>query len=186
MFKKPIFTILRFSACLTACFLPISRGGSALAQQPPEKDTTCIACHQEQYTLYDQGKWYCLYESPVHCTDCHGGQLDTMIKEDAHEGLLTDPLVGNAALCQDCHPNDYQEHVAKFAQIAGVHENHQPYITCTPPALISQSVDSGTSTRVFRTLPPGIWQLAGIVLLGTAALGVFLFFLRCWKLDHLG
>jgi hypothetical protein len=172
---------------LVICFILATGTASTFAQEStPERDTTCIECHQEQYTLYDHGKWYCLCKSPVRCTDCHGGQVDTMNKDLAHEGLQTKPLAGDEAVCQECHPDDYQEHITKFAQIAGVHEVHQPDVTCTPPALTSQAADTGTSTGVLRTLPPGIWQVMGVGFLGMAALGVFIFFCRCWKFDHPG
>jgi hypothetical protein len=151
----------------------------------PARDSTCIGCHENQYQLFDSGKWYCLCKTPVRCTECHGGRTDTVIQDLAHEGMIPNPLVDQAARCQGCHPNDYQERVEKFASIAGIHTMPRPCPTCIPVEMVSVSqVDEG-GMRPLRALPAGPWQVAGISVFGVGFLMVFLFTCRCWKNDHL-
>ncbi|RPI83399.1 MAG: hypothetical protein EHM41_16030 [Chloroflexi bacterium] len=157
----------------------------AFAQdEDPSGDTSCIGCHEDQYYLYDNGKWYCLCKSPVSCTGCHSGRPDNMIKDLAHESLIANPLLNDAAVCQNCHPEDYQDKVEKFTSIAGTHSHPVPYATCTPAAPISYTKNDTGSTKLLRSLPSGIWQAAGISFLGIASLIVFLFTCKCWKIDH--
>lgn len=186
MFRKNLFLLLVAVTFAAVGFLSLKENDQAFAQEAVSpKEPSCIGCHEDQYTLYDNGKWYCLRKSPVSCTECHGGRTDTVVQDMAHEGLIANPLVDNAAVCQDCHPNDYQARVQKFASIAGVSSTPRPYATYTPSALISYPVENAGGTRQLRALPPGAWQVAGISLLGIAFLVIFLFACRCWKIDRL-
>jgi cytochrome c553 len=146
---------------------------------------TCVACHENLYLLHDSGKWYCLCETQVHCTQCHGGRTDTMDEDLAHEGMLANPLENNAAICQDCHPDDYQVQVKKFASIAGINSTPHPCPTCTPSARVLQPPDVGGGTPLLRALPSGIWQTLGASFLGIAFLLIFIFACRCWKIDQI-
>ena len=185
MFRKLVFLTIIASILVGYALLIPGGTGQALAQEkiPPE-DTSCINCHENQYYLYDSGKWYCLRETKVGCTECHRGRPDTMIEESAHIGLIANPLVNDAAVCQKCHPDDYRAKVQTYTSIAGISPTPRPYATCTPSALISQSEEGAGRTRLLRTLPPGAWQLAGLSSLGVAFLVLFLFACRCWKADH--
>jgi hypothetical protein len=180
-----------FKFCIAVMILAVAGFGSigispTFAQEDlPPKDSSCIGCHEDQYQLYDHGKWYCLCKTPVRCTECHGGRTDTAIQELAHEGMNANPLVGNGAVCQGCHPADYQARVEKFASIAGVSSTPRPCPTCTPSVLVSGlPPESGGGTRLLRALPPGPWQTLGISLFGISFMFVFLFACRCWKVDH--
>jgi hypothetical protein len=107
-----------------------------------------------------------------------------MDEDLAHEGMLANPLEENAAVCQDCHPDDYQAQVDKFASIAGISLTPHPCPTCTPSAQVLHPPDGGGGTPLLRALPPGIWQTLGASFLGIAFLLVFLFACRCWKIDQ--
>jgi hypothetical protein len=106
------------------------------------------------------------------------------IKECAHEGLIAHPLANDAAVCQGCHPDDYQTRVQTYASIAGIGPTPRPYATYTPSASISRSEKSAGEMRLLRTLSPGGWQKAGLGIFGAAFLVSFLFACRCWKIDH--
>jgi hypothetical protein len=108
-----------------------------------------------------------------------------MDEDLAHEGMIANPLEKNAAVCQDCHPDDYQARVDKFASIAGIRPTPRPCPTCTPSAQISQPPGGGGGTLMLRALPPGAWQTLGAGFLGIAFLLVFFFACRCWKIDQL-
>jgi hypothetical protein len=174
---------------LAGMFLGVIGISPALAQEGDlPRDSTCIDCHLYQYQIFDSGKWYCLCQTPVRCTECHGGRTDTANQELAHEGLVPNPLVDQAARCQSCHPNDYQARVEKFASIAGIHSMPKPCPTCPSLEMVSASTESGTEcqggVRPFRALPAGPWQVAGISMFGIGFLMVFLFACRCWQNDQ--
>lgn len=185
MFRKMLFLTIMASILVGTALLSPGGTGQALAQEeiPPE-DSTCINCHEDQYYLYDKGKWYCLYETKVGCTECHRGRPGTMIKESAHTGLIANPLAHDAAVCQNCHPDDYRARVQTFASIAGISPTPRPYATSTPAALVSQTGGTAGRTRLLRVFPAGVGQVAGFSFLGSAFLVLFLFACRCWKADR--
>jgi cytochrome c553 len=185
MFRKIVFlTIMAAILVGTALFSPGGTGRALAQEEVPPEDTACRNCHEDQYYLYDSGKWYCLHETKVGCTECHHGRPDTQIKESAHAGLIANPLVQDAAVCQNCHPDDYEERAQTYVSIAGISPTPQPYATYTPSTLISQPGERAGKTRVLRAFPPGAWQVAGLSLLGVAFLVLFLFACRCWKADQ--
>lgn len=185
MIRKMILLITIASIFVWIALLTPGGTGQALAQEevPPE-DSACITCHEDQYYLYDSGKWYCLNETKVPCTECHQGRPDTMIKESAHAGLIANPLGNDAVVCQNCHPDDYLARTQIYASMAGISPTPRPYATYTPSALISQSGASTGRVRMLRALPAGAWQAAGFSSLGIAFLLLFLFACRCWKADR--
>jgi cytochrome c553 len=185
MFRKMLFFTTIASILVVTAFLILGWTGQAFAQEEnPPADSTCISCHEDQYYLHDTGNWYCLTETKVGCTECHRGYPDMRIKECAHEGLIAHPLANDAAVCQNCHPDDYQTRVHTYASIAGIRPTPRPYAGYTPQALISQSEKSAGEIRLLHALPPEAWQKAGLGFFGVAFLGVFLFACRCWKIDH--
>ena len=136
MFRKMLLlTILAIFMVGTVLLVP---GGTSLALAQDEtvpEDTACKTCHEDQYYLYDSGKWYCLNETKVGCTECHGGNPGSATKECAHQGLIASPLANDAAVCQDCHPDDYLSKVQTFASVAGIRPTPRPYSTYTPQQL---------------------------------------------------
>jgi len=179
LFWMAAFAFILFAVLSTAPITP------ALAQDeiPPE-DSTCKTCHENLYLLHDTGKWYCFCGTRLSCTECHGGQVGTMDEDLAHAGMIVNPLVDDAALCQNCHPDNYQEIVEKFALIAGVSDTPHPCPTYVPAAQVIQPPDTAGPTRLLRGLPSGGWQVLGVIILGIAFISVFLFTCRCWRLDH--
>jgi hypothetical protein len=109
---------------------------------------------------------------------------DTLIKESAHVGLIPNPLVHDAAVCQNCHPGDYWARVQTYASIAGISPTPRPYATYMPSTLISQPGESASRMRLLRAFPSGAWQVVGFSFLGGAFLVLFLFACRCWKTDR--
>jgi hypothetical protein len=74
-----MFSIIFFSTLLATVSLGLVGANPALAQEGDlPKDGTCIDCHQDQYQLYDSGKWYCLCKTNVRCTECHAGRKKTI------------------------------------------------------------------------------------------------------------
>jgi hypothetical protein len=155
----------------------------AFAQTPsPEKDDTCVACHENLYVLYDTGKWYCLCGETPHCSYCHGGVVGTLDEKTAHQGMIANPVGDNTAICQNCHPEDYSEHVAMFAAHGGIQATPISQPTYNPALA---GVDAEPVSDLLRPHPMETWRAAG---LGATALGfvlVIIFAIHCYKQDCL-
>lgn len=83
----------------------------------------CVSCHENLYYLHDTGKWFCLNESPMTCTDCHGGNPETLDKDLAHTQRAAHPIINDdVTKCQQCHPEECYDRVELFDQTAGIGE----------------------------------------------------------------
>ncbi len=186
MFYKTLFLTIMASILVLAALLILGGTGQAFAQEENSAaDSTCISCHEDRYYLHDTGHWYCLNETKVGCTECHRGRPDMIVKETAHEGLIANPLINGAEVCQGCHPDDYQARVQTYGSVAGIGPTHRPSVSYTPSSVsIPQTGESADGMRWLRALPAGGWQVAGFSFLGVSFLVSFLFVCRCWKIDH--
>jgi hypothetical protein len=93
------------------------------AQESPPlpENGTCASCHEDLYFLHDTGNWFCIRESPMQCVDCHGGDPYTFNQADAHANRQPHPILNeDISKCQECHPDECTERVAKFDQTAGI------------------------------------------------------------------
>ncbi|OGO39141.1 MAG: hypothetical protein A2W35_13730 [Chloroflexi bacterium RBG_16_57_11] len=149
---------------------------------PP--DSACATCHENLYLLHDTGKWYCSCKRRADCTVCHAGQADTYIEEQAHLGLIANPIQDNLAACQSCHGEDYEEYIERFALIAGVSSPPPPGPTYSPASLVMEGPVKPSGALVFIGKSYQAWQLIGLSLLVGLLLGVFVFGCRCWKQDQ--
>jgi hypothetical protein len=149
------------------------------AQTPtPEKDDSCIACHEALYLNHDTGKWYCLCEVKARCTFCHGGVLGETTEEAAHQGMTANPLQVDSETCQSCHPSDVQRRVTLFAARAGLSSTPCPTVEALAAFLAptpAPVVPSGLGTP----------QIGALWLLGAGFLALIVFAYRCWKADCL-
>jgi hypothetical protein len=110
-------------AGLSVVSLMICITGPVHAREPtPSSDHgTCIRCHENLYFLHDTGNWFCIRESPMRCIDCHGGDPTSLKQEQAHFNRKVYPVINeDVSKCQECHPEQSSERVAKFDQVAGI------------------------------------------------------------------
>jgi hypothetical protein len=157
----------------------------AWAQEPtPENDANCVSCHEHQYYIYDSGKWFCLCDAPMHCVYCHGGRTDSLVKEEAHEGLVLYPTRNHAERCQACHDKDYMDRVVTFASVAGISATPQSIITATPDQTHAAPIEPGSVIPV-RLGQLETWRLVGLGLVVIAMIGLVFLGYRCWKADCL-
>jgi hypothetical protein len=163
-------------ASLLAFGLALSLTVPALAQEEaPESPSNCIVCHENLYYLYDTGKHFCVTEARQRCSDCHGGDPSATDKDAAHHHRSAHPVVNeDVSTCQQCHPNDCDDYVQKFAQVAGI----SPVFVAAKPDLMR--VEPVAATR--QPEPPASWSmflpiLAGAVLI-VLALAAFAAHLR--------
>jgi hypothetical protein len=116
-----VFRFLGLSAVIAALFLAVPVYAYAQPVEQGDGDNQCLVCHENLYYLYDTGKWYCLHESPMACSHCHGGNPDTFHKEDAHLNRAAHPVINeNDKKCYECHPATAESHLDEFRQVAGI------------------------------------------------------------------
>jgi hypothetical protein len=59
----------------------------------------------------------------MRCFDCHGGNPSTIKKEEAHANRKVHPIINeDISKCQECHPAECGERLAKFDRVAGISE----------------------------------------------------------------
>jgi len=166
--------------------LAVSLVGAApvQAQDPtPGNDENCVYCHENQYYLYDSGKYFCLCEAPMHCIYCHGGRTDSYKKEVAHDGLVLYPTREHALRCQGCHTEDYMSRVVKFDTVAGISDTPVPVVTATPAAagMLAAIEPPDLPLAGGGRMEP--WRVASLSLLGLAFIIVLAFGIRCYQQD---
>jgi len=149
----------------------------------PSERSTCRICHENRYYLYDTGQWYCLCGKQRTCTDCHFGVDDAWDIEIAHESLVVNPIEHDATVCQDCHLEDAQDYIAKFAVVAGIDLNATPIPT--PTAFVPPTLAAGEElhTASLQPQPLQTWQKLAFGGITLAFLGVIMFGYRCWQFD---
>lgn len=168
---KRIFIVLSVLVAIAGLFsLPFEQAAAQSISTP--QPSRCINCHDDLYHFYDTGKQFCLCFSHATCTDCHHGDADAVLAEQAHVGLIARPACNCAETCQQCHPDDYTEKVAKFAEIAGIQPTPcvQPTATPTP-----QAGSAGLTSPFPPQASTGLSELArwlGFGLSGAAAIGL--------------
>jgi hypothetical protein len=114
-------------------------------------------------------------------TDCHGGNPDTLVENEAHIDLIAQPAAENADTCQGCHPDDFETRIETFASLAGIKTAHHDHPSSIQPDLPVRTSPGRSTGFLFRELKT--WQWLGIGILGILAVGVFYFSYCCWKFD---
>jgi hypothetical protein len=125
MCKKKLFYACLLLTLIIAglLFLPSVEPSRVHAQDltPVVDHGTCIKCHEDLYFLYDTGNWFCIRESPMRCVDCHGGNPSSLKQGEAHTTREIHPVINeDVSKCQECHPEQCSERVARFDQVAGI------------------------------------------------------------------
>jgi hypothetical protein len=180
MDKGSQFTIKLVAVALFAILL-VSMAQPALAQdEPPGKDQTCFDCHQNLYALHDTGKWFCMCGTKARCSFCHGGVVGEVDMEIAHQGIIADPVRDNAAVCQSCHPQDYEKYVAKFAALGGISPTPLPEPTYIPPG----GAKSKALIAPIHQEPYPAWRWAGLTLASLGLVASIIFGINCCLSDR--
>jgi len=84
--------------------------------------SSCKNCHevQGQLSVNKDGKpWHQSHAFGDFCSNCHAGNVQSMVKEEAHQGLIN-PLSDIQGSCASCHPNDLNERAQVYASLLGV------------------------------------------------------------------
>jgi hypothetical protein len=119
--QSQIVWITLVSVVITIITLATSSHVYAQKSPPLTENGTCASCHEDLYFLHDTGKWFCIREAPMRCIDCHGGNPNAITQAEAHADRKVHPILNeNISKCQECHPEECMERVARFDQIAGI------------------------------------------------------------------
>ena len=111
-----ILVAVVFIAALAFWALTLPTEAFALKPAFVTTDNSCLSCHEDLYYLHDSGCWYCMTEAHKdRCTDCHEGNPTAFKEKEAHIGFLRHPQENNGAKCRECHAEDLQARLDKFA-----------------------------------------------------------------------
>ena len=149
-----VFLAFMFVAALAMLPKPAS---AAQAATPPTN--SCLTCHEDLYYLHDIGKWYCITEHKDRCVNCHEGDRTVLNENESHKGLIIHPQRNNGEKCLECHPQDSNSHLAKFASLGGYNAltETKPYI---PPVKDVTTSFTLSGTEPFAENWP--WAVGGI------------------------
>ena len=163
MFTKPARWIFVAVSVLFVATLVLWPAPVSAAQTVTPPTNSCLACHEDLYYLHDMGKWYCITENKDRCVNCHEGDPSTMVKDDSHQGLIVHPQRNNGEKCLECHPQDSQARLAKFASLGG-YKTLQETTAYVPPS--AEAIAFPESPEVNRFVETGPWVVGGCLAFG--------------------
>jgi hypothetical protein len=162
---------------LTPAVVRAQSGGvpeSAGCSNPPP--SSCLTCHAQVDPVADQGEWHIIHAQNDFCRNCHGGDDRTLDKDQAHTGMMPNPLDDTYLSCHACH-TDYQQRAEKFAVVLGVTpQSHEPITTTMAlnPASGAPAVRlPAAPTSGLAAVSPSTW-LALLALVALVLIGVTL------------
>lgn len=125
MFAKPVRLIgLGVVLVLVVALLTSFQGAvPARAASPAQTAaSTCNTCHESEYSLHDTGNWYCVVEASERCVNCHGGNAEALTEQEAHAGLVVNPLADGGTRCEACHAGETEAFVQQVSSRIEVHD----------------------------------------------------------------
>ncbi len=84
--------------------------------------SSCKNCHEVQAKKpvnKDGTGWHQSHAFGDFCANCHAGNVQSMVVEEAHQGMVA-PLSDVQAGCGSCHPNDLADRAKVYADKLGV------------------------------------------------------------------
>jgi hypothetical protein len=147
---------------------------SGCSYPPP---SSCITCHAQADPVADTGEWHIIHARNDFCRNCHGGDDRTMDKDQAHVGMMPNPLDDTYLSCHACH-TDYQQRAERFAVVLGVTpQSHEP-ITATvglkPPSGSAPVAQQPIAPTLGSTGTGAGWLLALLAAAAIMLIGVML------------
>jgi hypothetical protein len=94
--------------------VPESSGCSSVTE------SSCCTCHAQTHPVLITTEWHAIHARQDCCWNCHGGNNRAQDKDQAHAGMVSNPLDDIYLSCHQCHPNDYQQRADRFAVALGV------------------------------------------------------------------
>ena len=121
MFTKRSLSLALSGLSIFAALLALGsvRPTASLAQCG-DITSTCYDCHQMVHPVCDTSEWHSVYGHRYACWNCHGGNDTAQDKDQAHVGLVANPVADAYTSCYACHPGDYQQRAELFAKEIGM------------------------------------------------------------------
>jgi hypothetical protein len=112
---------------LSLAGLLILAGAAALATPSPagaqcgSQSSSCKNCHevQAEFPVNASGDWHVSHAFGDFCEFCHGGNVQAMDADAAHQGMV-EPLTDPTASCSACHPADARQLALVYGAALGV------------------------------------------------------------------
>jgi hypothetical protein len=120
--KLKSFLPILLGALLMIVALILVWPASKASAQCGSQASSCKTCHEtnnEKSVNNDGTGWHTGHAFADFCYACHGGNSQSMNKDEAHAGMVP-PMQDIQTACQGCHPNDLMERAQKYAAILGV------------------------------------------------------------------
>lgn len=111
-------------------------------------ESKCYTCHQAVYPVCGTNDWHTAFAHRYACWNCHGGNNAAPDKDQAHFGLIANPLEDAYTSCYTCHPNDYQQRAQQLANEIGI-----PVSFREPASTPSVQNDTVVSQPLVRPTP---------------------------------
>jgi hypothetical protein len=143
---------------LCAFFIWIKPAFAQCDDPPPPSN--CYQCHEQEYPVFEEGEWHDIHARKDACWQCHGGNTSATTAEQAHQGVIANPLMDIQMDCYPCHPSDYQGRAQRFGALLGISIEDQ---SSPPPAIHSSSDSSGSplvilpKTQAHVSIHPIVW-----------------------------
>ncbi len=180
-YKKSILSTVLIALVFTIVFtVAITRPVEAQVWADPntESNDSCIKCHEDLYFLHDTGNWYCIRESPMTCTGCHGGNSNVLSKDEAHTYRAAHPIINeDVSKCQECHLEQCDERVEIFREKAGI-----SHVLVSAPYLPDNQIQEAAilpaqfNTEQASNSLVNLWEVVPVVLVTGAALIILVFY----------
>ncbi len=83
--------------------------------------SSCKSCHEVagEDPINDKGDWHVSHAFGDFCEFCHGGNVQSPDKAEAHTGMV-EPLGDLKLNCSSCHAKDFQAKAEVYAKTLGV------------------------------------------------------------------
>jgi hypothetical protein len=124
-------------------------------------ESTCYTCHQATNPVCGTTDWHTTFAHRYACWNCHGGNDTAQDKEQAHVGLIANPLEDAYTSCYPCHPNNYEQRAQQLADEIGIPVSFRepaPKPSAPNVAVVSQPLVLPTPVASTGKSSPADWR----------------------------
>ena len=166
--RRPSRAMLAVAAAMVVAGLGLWLAPQSVLAQCGSSQSSCLTCHAAVDPVFTQGEWHVIHARKDCCRNCHGGNDQTIDQDQAHLGLMLNPLDDVYLSCHQCHPDDYERRAARFAAALKVTLGSSAPIT-TAVAIQptgSEQPNQAPAARLPDNVPnraPWLWALVIVV-----------------------
>jgi hypothetical protein len=171
-------TLLVASLVMLAIGLVVLFAPQAAVAQCEDPSPSCCTCHATAHPVFDQGEWHIVHARKECCRACHGGNDRTNDKEEAHVGMMLQPLDDTHLSCHQCHPDDYRQRAEVFA--VALHVTPMSSEPTARPAVVASISPPAIVTPVLRAAEKAtlVWEWPVLLAIVVLVMGLALIWRR--------